>query len=298
MPLRIRFVIGKSDTAKESTRSFASAIAREVAFRASEESYKEIKQTISTSLQADAKRELTFLMSLYKRHIIGASANRSKPSGMLRYALGPSNTDVGFDDENYAIADLLPAWAPRSPEYLRQKRRRGWGQTWWSARGDLASQLNADTLLSAYGPIRVSVRRDISETDRVAQRGAAGQFRGARLNVPGYEQHIKLNVATIRVFAMQAITPSMLPALASGTVNAMNSDEPTRGHRFLAPLMAVNAPLAYRLGRLSYETHRYRPTLEPFLAWFLTRAIPNALALRIQQGSLQKAKGRFNVVRR
>lgn len=303
MPVRIRFVVGKSAggerSAAERSRSFASAIARDVAIRASDDAFREVKKAIAASFQRDAKRELTYLMSLYRRHIVGAGATRAQPSGMLRYALEASDTDVGFDDENYAIADSLPAWAPRSPAYLRRKRRQGWSQGWWSARGDLSRGLTADVLLQAYGPIRVSVIRDTRETERVALPGLPGRFAGDRLRTnTEADTHIKLNVATIRVYAMQQITPSMLPALATGVPDTMNSDSPSRGRRFLAPLYAVNPDIYYRLSQTSYNTHRYRPTLEPFLAWYLTRAIPNALALRLQEGALASTRKRTNVVRR
>lgn len=311
MALRVRFVLGRNSGGKvvsseQRSRSFASAIARQVAFQAAENSYRSVKAEIAKSFQNDAKRELNFLMALYRRHIIGADSRRAQPSGMLRYALGNSDTDLGFDDENYLISDMLPGWAPRSPEYLASKRKRGWAQGWFSATGLLKNELTADFLLQAYGPIRVSVIRDVQATENPAPLRGGTTLRtfgpnsapAASASVGDVrDARIRLQVATVRIFAMEAITPSMLPALASGQVNAMNNDDPQRGRRFLAPIFAANKPLAYRLGQLDYKTHRYRPTLEPFLAWFLTRAIPNALALRLEQRSIGKAR-RMNIVRR
>jgi len=324
MTMRIRFVASRSpvvrdkkiigsvtEVAQQSTRSLAAAIANDLAFSAADNMFRNVKNEIAASFQKDAKQELTHLAALYRRHVIGAGAGKRRPSGMLSYALGPSDTGVGDDDNEVAIAESLPDWAPRSPRYLARKKRMGWSQTWFSARGDLAREMRADVLLSAYGPVRVSVVRNVEATNALGGTRVSGRFTGARLDTFGPNagpaksaapadvaaSHIRLQVATIRVFAMQQITPSMLPALATGNPATQNDDSASRGTRFIEPLRSVSPTLAYRLGRLSWQTGRYRPTLEPFLAWYLTRAIPNALALRIEQGAIRRAR-RLNVVRR
>lgn len=295
---RIRFVIGggkgNATTTGVQTRSLASAIAQRVAFQAAEDSYQAVARGVRESFHRDAKRELTHLMALYKRHIIGAAPGRRRPSGMLSYALTPSGTGVGDDDREVAIADSLPEWAPRSPEYLRQKKRRGWSQGWFSAEGTLRAGLTPDLLLGAYGPIRVSVIRDVKAEGEYSVRmnkQTASSF--SRLDARASGDTLRMNVATVRIYAMEKITPSMLPALVNGDPAAMNSDDISRGRRLLEPLAsssALGSRLALRLGRPSYRSGRYRPTLDPFLAWYLTRSIPNALALRIEEGIIGSSR--------
>lgn len=291
MALRIHFKIGKGESQAFSGRSLASAIAQNVTIKMVDESFARIKQTIANGFIRDAKRELAYLTALYQRHIPTTQAGSRKPSGMLGYILGESDTGVG-DDAGMDIASTLPDWAPRSPDYLAEKKRKGWSSNWFRARGDLTRSMRSDPLLQAYGPIRVSVIRDREATEALSR----GNFNTSVLTLGG-GSHFRRNVATIRIYAMEQITPSMLPALATGNPETENSDSPSRGARFLAPLRAGSPELAHRLGRLSYSTHSYRPTLEPYLAWFLTRSIPNALALALTRGRMREDR-RLNVVRR
>lgn len=279
--LRVRFVFNQKagDTSAQTAttkkgRDFAATLVENLTFSAADAEYKNVVVRIQNSFQRDAKQELVHLMALFRRHIIGAAAGSNKPGGTLTFALGPSETDVGFDDDNFDIAQSLPAWAPRGAKYLKWKRKHGLSQTWFKARGVLDKQARAETMLESFGPIRVSVIRNLKAAP-------------ARSFHAGGDVHSRINIATVRVFAMANITPAMLPALRTGSPTAMNSD---RGNPGLMGLLSRTAPdLAYRLGRRSgmESGKRYRPTLEPFLAFYLTRSLPNALALRLQNRRLR-----------
>ena len=301
--IRVRFVFNqRSGTAAQTSRQqlgkdFATSLANDLIFRAAEQEYEEIRKRIQTSFAADAKRELAHLTALYRRHIIGAGKTKSRPAGMLGYALGPSDTGVGDDDGEISIAESLPSWAPRSSKYMKEKKRNNWGAQWFSARGALAKNMKADTLLAAFGPIRVTIKRNL-KTSAIAL-GNVGTKKGGSIydkeenqtgvfNAGGTG---RLNVATVRVFALTNITPAMLPALRNGDPATPISD---KGNPGLWQLMRDNISPAFASsvsGFSSRETgRRYRPTLEPFLAFYLTRSIPNALALRLQEGKLKQRR--------
>jgi hypothetical protein len=88
----------------------------------------------------------------------------------------------------------------------------------------------------------------------------------------------KIAIATIRVQAMTRITPGMLPALGGGGLGDFGSN--ARGSGLLAML---GERVAWRLGG-NPQTVPFRPTIQPFLGYFLTRAMPNAVFKRIEQG--------------
>jgi len=279
--LRVRFVLrngGAFETRSRQTigKAFASAVVNDLTFRAAEGQFEEIRSRIQASFLKDARRELTHLAALYRRHIIGSARSKGRPTGMLGYALPPSDTGVGDDDDAIAIASTLPDWAPLSKKYLREKGRNNWSAARFSARGNLAKNMRAETLIQAFGPIRVSVRRNLRSAPPKA----------ATFNFDG---KAKINVATVRVFALTFITPSMLPGLRSA--NPFEVKIGDGGNYGLRNLMRTNVGDEFAnsvSGFSARETgSRYRPTIEPFLTFYLTRSIPNALALRIEQGRLR-----------
>lgn len=286
--LRVRLVFSQKSgaTRAEGSRQrfgqdFAASLVRDLTFRAADEEYKAINKGIRESFAKDAKQELTHIAALYRRHIIGAGKTKTRPSGMLGYVLPPANDSVAGRDSEVAIAASLPAWAPRSPKYLREKERHNWGAGWFSAQGNLQNNMKAQNLLQTFGPIRVTVTKNFQE-------GAAKRVFNA-----GGGAMSKINVATVRVFALSNLTPEMLPGLRDQDPRAAISDKGNPG--FYSLMKSHMGPaFASSVSGFSYAAgpggRRYRPTLEPFLQFYLTRSIPNALAYRIQTGALRASR--------
>jgi hypothetical protein len=259
---------------------------QKVAFSYAEGQYEFMKKELAFGVEADVRRELVNLASLYRRHIIGANGNQGTPAGIISSAIGGAKP--------MSLASALPAWAPRNAEYLRTKRNATGGNKWFDNRGWkrgghrkggifisnksgpsdvglLFQESRADTWETMFGPIRITFEKSAGLT--AADATSAVKLQSTKAEV---------KVGTIRVFALGKIMPDMLPVLRTG--NMMASDEGNDGLMNL--VKAYDPRLAYRLGQRSSITKRYRPTLEPFLGFFLTRSIPAAVGRRIEQGTL------------
>lgn len=284
--VRLRFRLGQGNVkGRQRYTNTAAYIARRVAFTYAEGMYDDIRKTLQHNIANDARRELVNLASLYRRHIVGANANTSRPAGVLRSV-------IGQDVEPLTLSSVLPSWAPRNAQYLRRKfnavghnnwfDNRGWrsggsrGQWRPKETGLLFRESRADTWETIFGPIRVVFQK----SHQLEAADATTTFS------IGSGPNVKVQVGTIYVFAMSRLTPAMVPALRKGDANAMASQ--TGNPALMNVIKEWSPALAYRLGRKSSQTRRYRPTLEPFLGFFLTRAIPAAVARRIRQSTLRR----------
>lgn len=279
----LRFSVGK-ETVKGRQRNLNTyrAKAEEIALKYADGQYDVIKQRLEQGVKHDVERELTRMASLYRRHIVGANGARNKPAGVLRSVIGGA--------EPLTLSSVLPAWAPRDATYLTRKfaetgnkswfDNRGWddhGKGWPSQSGLLFKESRAPVWEKMFGPISVRFQKN-----NIAQ-NARSTFN------TGGSDHVRSQIGTLRVYALGKLTPDMLPGLAGLRVG-MASDS---GNDGLMGLVKQHDPqLAYRLGQRSTITNRYRPTLEPFLGFFLTRSIPAAVARRIKEGTLARITGR------
>lgn len=278
--MRIRFSFNQQNKTgvEQATRSTAATIVEELTFNAAEEDFKAVKEVIAKSFRTDAQRELGWMATLFRRHITGAPGSGKGPKGDFTYAISDDG-DAPFsnDDAYFGIGDSLPenGWADRTESYLRYKKKRGWSQAWFKASGSLQPSINADFFSSSFGGIRITIKRNLKAKPSL-------QGRRLRTNFVSAHDRIHLNIATIRVFALEKVTPGMLPALASGRPDTTNNgDGRTNG---LLSLVAAggNEEAALKLG--GRRSTPYRPTLEPFLAFYLTRSIPHAVGTRINEG--------------
>ncbi|MGN6820265.1 MAG: hypothetical protein ACTHJR_16500 [Sphingomonas sp.] len=254
--------------------NFAQAIVEDFAFRYADESYDEVVNKIQAQIKTDIQKELNYVAASFRRYIVGASGSSSGPGGTLGFQLG---TEL-FDD--MPIKAPLPEWAPRSAKYLSYKKRTVGHTRWFEYSGYTSRKMNGQNWQTMFGPIKVSFRK----ANHVERPGAT-QFR-----VEGQQGHMKVQVGTLRVEALTEITPAMLPALRTG--DPMTPISATGNDALMGLVKRSDPELGYRLAKRSGQSTgmRYRPTLEPFLAFFLTRSVPNAVYERLQKG-LTSARG-------
>jgi len=285
--LRIRFVIGHQDplgidvtTAAGRQRfgqGFAGLLVRDFAFSYAEDNFRTMARTIETQVQRDIRRELTHLVALFRRHIIGAKTG--KPAGKLDILSDPGYASM-------AISTAVPSWAARSPLYLQYKGN----NRWWDHTGRLSSAMTTDNWISAFGPILVNFRRSKKSNPVINVFGGThGPAREGQNPV-----RLKIEVGTLSVSALTNITPEMLPGLATDRPETIIPTSRTNDPLMLMVQTGMGDDIAYRLGRLSAESsgRQYRPTLEPFLTFFLTRSVPAAVAKRLETGRLQNRRSR------
>lgn len=272
-PIRLRFTFNyrSKQVSRDKIRGFSSALAQDVAINASEEMWVLIKERLERQLAIDAMREVSRMAQLYKQLIIGISGGRSGPYGTLTPAASAAS---GFETRY----QLRGTWAPRSQAYLAQKRRAppsGVGhERWFQHHGVLNRSMGAGrTWTAAFGPVKVAVTRVSSMSTKD---GRGGERFNAGHTTSGSGQVVRVQVANIRVSALEAITPRMLPAIQNGNIDDMPADGRKTGLIGRFP-----GDIAIGLGG-NEKFVPYRHTVEPFLGFVLTRAIPNAVARRLQ----------------
>jgi hypothetical protein len=155
----------------------------------------------------------------------------------------------------------------------------------------LKKNTNADVWMSMFGPIRATFTKSTAASGSANVPGSAAlkQF----VVAPG---HFKIAVGTLKVYALTKLTPEMIPALTSGDPRTINPATRDGNPGLMTLVKGVDKDMYNRLdGRSSRATGSiYRPTLEPFLAYYLTRSVPAAIKNRLSEGVMSVRRRRTN----
>ena len=238
-----------------------------------EDSWNEAKDTLRVRIEEDVRAELVNLSRMFRQFIIGAPGSRTAPGGTL------TTLAKGDQRPQVSLSSMLPAWTPRSDQYMERKRDEGIGIGWFDNTGWISSsgypdspgflrqtfagsnggmRRGSDVWEDIFGPVKVRIVRQNNATPEMDLRTG--------------KKSVRMQVARISVAAMGRVDNSML--------NAYRSNNP----RLTAVLNDYDPRLAVRLGVMRNGV--YRPTLEPFLDFFLTRALPHTVNERIRKGTL------------
>jgi hypothetical protein len=275
--IRFRFnhLKGGSTTSELRPRgfeNFARVIVEDFAVSYGDKMFDLLKRTVQERMQADIERELDHMAQLFMTHVIGIAGRNRGPTGTLSTVAPESDAMKGMPGLNGTfVRSLTGDWPRREPSYMQARK---WaGDAWFQRTGAVLGGLRSPKAWTgAFGGITVSVNRHTSLNRK--------DLGSTKLVATNYSRNTdtKIAIATIRVQAMTRITPGMLPALGGGGLGDFGSNP--RGSGLLAML---GERAAWRLGG-NPQTVPFRPTIQPFIGYFLTRAMPNAVFKRIEQG--------------
>lgn len=257
--LRIRFNLNQRKGTAENTRSFqragqqfAAAIVRQVGLRAADDMYRNLVGKIRAEIANDVRQEIQNIAMLYTQWVVGRSGQRDN---LITLRAQTTATEA---------AAKFGTWKPLSNDTIRRKGH----ASFFEDRGNFRTQMNkASVWEKSFGPISVKVHRTKGNVEHInpetLYKDAGGHF----------------SVARVSVFALGKITPAMLPELATGK-SAYHDYSGGRAAGLVDLVDAGDAKL--KIGNWGRNRMgAYRPTLEPFLGFVLTRAIPAAVARRI-----------------
>lgn len=259
------------------------AILERVTIQYADGAYDQVRKDVEKFLENDVRAELVHLAMLFRRHIIGAAGTRTSPSGNL------DTVTKGEGAPSQSISSGLPAWKARNREYLRQKRSATGNVKWFDNRnwrhrptrnssrkggppadvGLLFETMRADVWERMFGPISVKFFRSRALT--------AGDSQFSL----GNSKKLKIQIGSIQVRALGNIEPGMLPGYRNGNVMASAGGNPA----LIRLISNYDRRIGYRLGTMNNGV--YRPTLEPFLGFFLTKALPFAVSRRLSSGGFK-----------
>jgi hypothetical protein len=229
---------------------------------AANEKYNELKSRIRSQIERDVARELEWISKQFNRFIIGRQRRRFQ--GSITTKLRTGETDINGNPtptSRSGLGLLSGRWKERSPRYLSWKRRKFGHEKWFENTGTLGNEMKS-SWTTWFGPIQVKVFREKEKHD-------IG------------DGHTRFAVGKIEVRTFGNITPAMLPALATGNPEDIGSADGRRSG-LISMIHAKSPDTAYRLAGGEGSGVPYRPTLEPFLAFAITRSVPTAVFNRVQ----------------
>lgn len=277
---------------------FARMVTDEVAIGASDEAFQRARRTFVRGVKTAIQAEVSRMASLIGR-FLPLPDKYTGPNGEMSLSDGMSATArlMGFPQTfNRKQTDI--SWSARSSRYLRWKRNHEMPARWWEAHGDLRKEMAAKTgkfYEDAFGPVRVRFEKAAirDQRGRFAKRGVntlavnPGDIEGGaskRVNVTASGRQGRIaseyQVGTLEVDVFGKITPSMLPGLPRM--------DPTKADAFpgegLVGLFPNDGPGGVRNKLLgTRKGSHYRYAVEPFVSFFLMRAIPNAVWNRTEK---------------
>lgn len=260
------------------TSSAMTGIVEGVAFKYAEKTYEKVRDLVAGRVERDVMSEFSFMASLFKRFVIGKAYSQPRGTLVPTHEWSTVSRSLGMRSEPLGLS-----WAPRTAKYLTWKEKHFHHKLWYKNNNQVIPGAlgTGENWVNYFGPIRVGIQRTGGSSQHSLgtlsnrmpyQAGSITRYK----SLEDTSYHMKFAVARVSVSALTYITPGQLPALANGNVHAFGVDGRRSG------LLGHLPPeVAYRLGS---RGAKYRHTIEPFLGFFLTRAVPNALFLRIEQG--------------
>jgi len=252
----------------------ANLIITNVAITYSNRNYKKLTSRIRRSVALAVSKEINHAATQWAK-LIGRPGYYTGPVGMID---SKEEGATSFNLGSYGD------WNKRSTRYLRDKKTQYRHTKWFYSTGLLRKSLGSGgAWASNFGPIQVIVTRN-GTLDRNAdhdpkylsssQRNDRSTLRSQhKIRALGYQPRDgkkKISIGTIRVRALTKITPGDLPSLASGITSFEGNVSGLIKNKEVRARVAGSGP--------------YRPTLEPFLSFVLTRAIPHAVRKKIADG--------------
>lgn len=282
---RIRGSNQAPGVALESVNSFAknftNIILNQIAIQARDQTFQNAKNKLVNNVRAAINREIAQMSFMVGRFIVQPNGARGPSGTVSAFDANISETALANRWQNTVRFDLSKSgahWAGRTFNYLMWKEKKGAPLDWWHLTGNLQGKLSKQSFYTEnFGPVQVSFVRN-NEAD--------GDFKRVT-SVGSGRVTTKLHVGSITVSVLSRITPEMLPALANN--DPAGGAKPS-GKQHVTDLIG-DKDIRNKLSRLAHDGS-YRPVLEPFLAYYLTRAIPNSI-FRVTE-RLVSEEARFN----
>jgi hypothetical protein len=277
--LRIRFTFNRESGSpsaaivpfKKRIYEFAQTVVEDVGTLYAQGEFTALKSFIRGSLEPIIQRELANIADLYDRFIVG----KQRIGGTLMTASRGGQPRVG-------LGSALPPWAPRGEKYLKYKLRDLGHTKWFEYSGYLGRALRKpENWETFFGPIHISIqpiRSQSSKDGSLTDHAPAFSY----ANV-GSSLKMRFGVARISASVFGLVTPAMVSALANGDMSAGLQTQDGRKDGLIGLVFAHDEELAHHLAGRG----PYRPTLEPFLAFAITRSIPDAMTRALTKAGFE-----------
>jgi len=275
------------DFGNEEIRTFSDSYARivvnQILISASDKAFQSAKSNLTKNVRAAVGREIAQLAFMVSRFLVQPH-NATGPRGTITSLEANTSNQARANrwiTNRFQLEKSGVHWRKRSFNYLMWKGKKYGQEDWWTLKGSLQRSVSKSSFYTEnFGPISVQFVRntELSKSGRSvdSQGNLIDSLKGKNITQTGRGRtSATAHVGTIIVSVMGKISASMLPALASGSPEG--GATPTGSAR-LTSLIGDSDVRNKLTGR-----GEYRPVLEPFLAYYLTRAIPNTVYRQVEK---------------
>lgn len=262
--LNINFVFSGSKSVNKNDADSALGVAvSNVGFKAAKNRQRKLKANLHRDFAPIVERELQQMARDVARMGVGLANPNNPPPGRLSIS-GKISSYMAGRSAPMNIASMTGTWATRTKAYMRRKVKKYKTRRWFKNTGRLQSQLKSlGTYRSAYGPVSVKF------TPRQVQGGSSGaRVVGLGRSPGGQSRNIQIGRLEIKPFRRLSL-----------------GDLPDIGQKadYNRSLLSPLADSIERKLTGQPKTGKYRPVLEPFMSYYLSRKIPNAVFLKLEQ---------------
>lgn len=230
-----------------------------------DETYAATATRLVYDIRKDVQRELANVAQRYRQMIF---------TGGLR-TTGPQASDLTTADGQGPLefnpGAKLGAWPKRTAKYMASSVKKATPQWFLGATRTMIGMMGKRAVWEEmFGPVKVTVQRTkssgISDLDGSAavRRSEENTLGGARASKP-----TRVGLLQVKVAALNKVSTGMLR-------------NKTQSSGLITLAYAHNRQLGYRMGGRMPAKHR--PTLNPFIEFFLTKAMGYAVEKRIAAG--------------
>lgn len=265
--IRIRFFLKLGSgskyrplTTKRALAQSATTIVQNVALAYADGYRDQLFGAVASRIERDVMGEISNAAMVYKRLVTRASQRNALNAARIEgAAVGAPSASLGG-----------LGWQPLTPRYRRLKQHELGHTNFFRAWTHyLASELGRGrTWTKLFGPVKVDVALGKS---RGAAERRQSDFGGQAFARPAKEnqdrQTVRIHIGSVSVTALEKIRVEDLRSMTRDGVPRIVGD--------------TDLELAYRLAP---GPAPYRPSLEPFLSFVLSRSIPFAVQKRVEQG--------------
>lgn len=248
---------------------FARMLVDDVAYTTAETAATTARRTLSTSIARVVNSEISRMATQIGK-FLALPDKYAGPNGVMSIKGRMSETarNLWGRNELFDRKSTGIKWAKRTDKYLRWKRRSGWPARWWELTGSLSESLSNPAFYAEnFGPVRVTFRRTLPahKPERITLSGQSAR------------PSMVYDVGQVRVSFLNRITPQDLPSLLSGNPR---DAQPSNS---LGVARLISDPEVGGKLRTTARGQRVRYALEPFLSFYMARAIPDAVWRRTER---------------
>lgn len=255
--------------------NFARVMVQDVALNTATRTYNLAKQNLEANIKTEVAREISRMAKMIGKFVV-QPGNARGPKGLVTSAQQTISAQARslWGNKNvlyYDVGSSDARWKQRSKSYMGWKKKNNYPEDWWSMKGELRKALSQEALYQELGPVSVTFTKGGNEP-------TGGNIKQTTSGRSG-KVSATYQIGQVSVAVFGRITPAMLPSIMDTFSGGVG--EVTPGSGPYLPSLFKDEDVKNKLLHGSADT--YRPVIEPFVSYYLTRAIPNAIFNRTEK---------------